>query len=83
VAGLIVLGDITKFRAGPADPGLTTEIAMLLMYGVGAYVVVGSEAIAIAIGAGAAVLLQYKGELHWWERSGSTRNMDGESSSSR
>ena len=33
VAGLIVVGNITKFRAGPADPGLTTEIAMLLMYG--------------------------------------------------
>ncbi len=64
VAGLIVVGNITEFRAGPGDPGLTTEIAMLLMYGVGAYVVVGPAAIAIAIGAGAAVLLQYKGELH-------------------
>jgi uncharacterized membrane protein (DUF4010 family) len=64
VAGLIVVGNIARSGAGPADPGLTTEIAMLLMYGVGAYVVVGSEAIAIAIGAGAAVLLQYKGELH-------------------
>jgi uncharacterized membrane protein (DUF4010 family) len=37
---------------------------MLLMYGVGAYLVVGAEAIAIAIGAGVAVLLQYKGQLH-------------------
>ena len=64
VSGLIVVGNIAKFRVGPAAPGLTTEIAMLLMYGVGAYVVVGPEAIAIAIGAGTAVLLQYKGELH-------------------
>lgn len=61
---VIVIGNIAKFRAGPVDPGLTTEIAMLLMYGVGAYVVIGHEAIAIAIGAGAAVLLQYKGQLH-------------------
>jgi uncharacterized membrane protein (DUF4010 family) len=68
VAGLIVVGNIAKFRSGPAEPGLTTEIALLLMYAVGAYVVVGPEAIAIAIGAGAAVLLQYKGELHGMAR---------------
>src|SRR5499426_1334578 len=68
VAGLIVVGNLEKFHAGPADPGLTTEIAMLLMYGVGAYVVVGPETIAIAIGAGAAVLLQYKGQLHGMAR---------------
>jgi uncharacterized membrane protein (DUF4010 family) len=64
VAGIIVVGNIAKLRAGAADPGLTTEIAMMLMYGVGAYVVVGPEAIAIAIGATAAALLQYKGQLH-------------------
>jgi uncharacterized membrane protein (DUF4010 family) len=64
LAGLIVVGNIAKFKAGSLDPGLTTEIAMLLMFGVGAYLVIGSEVIAIAIGAGAAVLLQYKGQLH-------------------
>ncbi len=64
VAAIIVIGNVAKLRNGQADPGLTTEIAMLLMYGVGAYVVVGHEAIAIAVGAGAAVLLQYKGQLH-------------------
>jgi uncharacterized membrane protein (DUF4010 family) len=64
LAGLIVVGNMAEDGAGPSDPGLTTEIAMLLMYGVGAYIVIGPEAIAIAIGAGAAVLLQYKGELH-------------------
>lgn len=61
---IIVIGNVAKLRAGQSDPGLTTEIAMLLMYGVGAYLVVGTEAIAIAIGAGAAALLQYKGQLH-------------------
>ncbi len=64
VSAVIVIGNVAKFRAGPADPGLTTEAAMLLMYGVGAYTVVGHEAIAIAIGAVAAALLQYKGQLH-------------------
>ena len=47
------------------DPGLTTEVAMLLMYGVGAYVVVGhTAAAAIAIGGGVAVLLHLKPEMH-------------------
>ncbi|HEY7547772.1 MAG TPA: DUF4010 domain-containing protein, partial [Blastocatellia bacterium] len=64
VSIVIVIGNIAKLRNGPTDPGLTTEIAMLLMYGVGAYLIVGAEAIAIAIGGGAAVLLQYKGQLH-------------------
>jgi uncharacterized membrane protein (DUF4010 family) len=68
VAGLIIVGNLEKLHAGPADPGLTTEVAMLLMYGVGAYVVVGPETIAIALGAGAAVLLQYKGQLHGMAR---------------
>jgi uncharacterized membrane protein (DUF4010 family) len=37
---------------------------MLLMFGVGAYLVGGSEEVAIAVGAGVAVLLQFKGQLH-------------------
>jgi uncharacterized membrane protein (DUF4010 family) len=64
VAGMIVIGNLAKFRQGEVDPGLTTEIAMLLMFAVGAYLVVGHKGVAIAIGGGVAVLLQYKGPLH-------------------
>lgn len=46
------------------DHGLTSEITVLLMFAVGAYLVIGHRAIAIAVGAGAAVLLQFKGQLH-------------------
>lgn len=53
-----------EVQAGHPDPGLTTEIALLLMFGVGAYLVGGQPAVAIAIGGGVAVLLQFKGELH-------------------
>jgi uncharacterized membrane protein (DUF4010 family) len=66
-AGVIVLvavGTFTRFLADEADRGLTTEFAILLMYGVGAYVVLGEMLIAVAIGAGVAVLLQFKPELH-------------------
>jgi uncharacterized membrane protein (DUF4010 family) len=66
-AGVIVLvavGTFTQFLADEADRGLTTEFAILLMYGVGAYVIVGDMRIAVAVGAGVAVLLQFKPELH-------------------
>jgi uncharacterized membrane protein (DUF4010 family) len=64
LAMMIVIGDVAKLKARPADPGLTTEISILLMFSVGAYLVAGPEEIAIAIGGGVAVLLHFKGQLH-------------------
>lgn len=64
VASLIILGNFIEVHAGTRDPGLTTEVAMLLMFVVGAYLVIGSRGVAIAIGSGVAILLQFKGELH-------------------
>src|SRR5262245_29509864 len=63
LAALIYLGKISETQAGAHDPGLTTEVAILLMYGVGAYLIVGHRSVAIAIGGGAAVLLHFKGQL--------------------
>lgn len=64
LASMIILGNLARFRKGVLDPGLTTEVAILLMFGVGAYIVVGSAGVAIAIGGVAAVLLHFKGQLH-------------------
>jgi len=64
LAMMIVIGNVAKLKAQPADPGLTTEISMLLMFAVGAYLVIGREEIAIAVGGGVAVLLHFKGQLH-------------------
>lgn len=64
VAALLVAGNLTQPAAKKADPGLTTEVAALLMYGVGAYLVVGHAAVAIALGGGTAVLLHWKAPLH-------------------
>jgi uncharacterized membrane protein (DUF4010 family) len=64
VSSLIVMGNLLETREGPVRPGLTTEIAMLLMFGVGAYLMVGSREVAVAIGSGVAILLHLKGELH-------------------
>ena len=64
LAIIIFIGKTIEMRNGGTDPGITTEVALLLMFAVGAYLVVGDRAAAIAIGGGAAVLLHFKGELH-------------------
>jgi uncharacterized membrane protein (DUF4010 family) len=64
LAALIVIGNVVLLKQGATDPGLTTEIAILLMFGVGATLVNGNEGIAIAVGGAVAVLLQFKGSLH-------------------
>lgn len=64
VVAVIAVGNVAKIHAGQAEPGVTTEAALLLMYAVGAYLTVGPYAVAIAVGGGVAVLLQFKAELH-------------------
>jgi len=64
LAVIIYIGKTIQMSKGDSDPGITTEVALLLMFAVGAYLVVGDRAAAIAIGGGAAVLLHFKGELH-------------------
>ncbi|HEX2569614.1 MAG TPA: MgtC/SapB family protein [Polyangia bacterium] len=62
----MVLGNLIEVRNGDghAGPGITTEAAMLTMYGLGAWVVVGSPLVAIVVGGTVAVLLQAKAPLH-------------------
>lgn len=47
-----------------ADRGITSEAAMLVMFAVGVLCVSGPIIIAVAVGAGVAVLLQFKPQLH-------------------
>ncbi|MDX5420454.1 MAG: MgtC/SapB family protein [Hymenobacteraceae bacterium] len=61
---LVAIANILKRKNPHFDPGLTTEAAALLMYGVGAYTMMGSGTVAIAIGATVAVLLHLKETLH-------------------
>lgn len=49
---------------GDTHPGPTTEVAALLMFGVGALLSYGNLPEAVAIGGGAALLLQWKKPLH-------------------
>jgi len=64
VALLLVVSNFMEARAGKGDPGQTTEIAALLMYGIGAYLVSGEAAVAVALGGAMAVLLHLKDPLH-------------------
>ena len=59
LAALVVMSNVTKLRLSPPDPGLTTEVAALVMYLVGANVVLGHREVSVVI-AGVLVLL-----LHW------------------
>lgn len=63
VATLVVVGGIIKVRAGEIEPGLTTEVAAMVMYGVGAIIVTEHYPAALMVGGGVAVLLQYKRKM--------------------
>lgn len=66
LAAIIVVGNLEEIRTGRAEPGMTTEAALLLMFAVGAYLIHGSTAVGIAVGGGVAVLLHLKPQLHEW-----------------
>jgi len=61
---VVSIGKYCRMQSADGSGGFTTEMAILLMYGVGAYVVLGNLIVAVAVGAGIAVLLQFKPELH-------------------
>ncbi len=64
LVGVLVFPNLIRLRAKEPDPGITTDVAVLVMYGVGALLVVAPMAVAVVIGGGVAVLLQFKPELH-------------------
>jgi uncharacterized membrane protein (DUF4010 family) len=70
--GVIAVLSLGYFRRLQHDErqhlGITTEAAMLVMYAVGALVVIHSMLLAVAVGGGVAVLLQFKPELHAFAR---------------
>ena len=64
LAALLVMNNYMLTRAGKHDAGQTSEIAALLLYGIGAYVVLGELSVAVALGGVIALLLHYKDPLH-------------------
>jgi uncharacterized membrane protein (DUF4010 family) len=64
LAVILVTANLAKLRAGEIDPGITTEVAALLLYALGALIVVGDLTVAVVIGGVMAVLLHLKQPLH-------------------
>lgn len=64
VAGTLAVGNLARARQGANDHGVTTEVAALIMFLVGAAAVRGFEAPAMAVGATVAVVLHGKARLH-------------------
>jgi uncharacterized membrane protein (DUF4010 family) len=64
VAAATAMGNAARLREPVPDAGITTEVALLLMYALGAYAVLGHRAVAVVIGGTVAVLLHFKAVLH-------------------
>ena len=63
-AGLVMSGNLIRVRAGEGDPGQTTEFTALVMFGIGAWTVLGSLTVAIVLGGAVAFLLHLREPLH-------------------
>ncbi len=67
VTALTVTGNLLQARRRP-DPGITTEIAILVAFGVGAFVHYGQAYLAVAITLAATAILYFKPHLHAFSR---------------
>lgn len=63
LAALTFIPNLPKLRAGEIN-GMTTEVAMLLLYALGAFLVTGPMYLVVATGGAVALLLHWKESLH-------------------
>lgn len=68
LAIMLVIANLHKIKANgnedDQNPGLTTEISILLMFVLGAYTMLGNLAVAVFVGATATLLVHFKHPLH-------------------
>lgn len=65
VSALLILANLPRLRAGEGrDFGLTTEMAVLLMFALGAFLVSGPMLLVVVVGGVVALLLHWKAPLH-------------------
>jgi uncharacterized membrane protein (DUF4010 family) len=67
LAALSFVPNLPKLKAGEIS-GMTTEVAMLLLYGLGAFIVTGPMVLVVATGGAVALLLHWKESLHRFAR---------------
>ena len=63
-AAVVVAGTLAEWKSKDADSGLTTEMAMLVMFAVGMITVLGHRLVAVSMAGTVMVLLQSKKPLH-------------------
>lgn len=63
LAALVVMANLVKVKA-KKEPGMTSEIAILLVYMLGVVIVVDEMSTAVVLGGGMAMLLHFKKQLH-------------------
>lgn len=65
LTALLVMANVVKLKKfTDPDVGQTTEVAALLMFAIGAYLVLGDQVLAVIVGGGMAILLYVKEHLH-------------------
>ena len=64
LAGNVIFANFVRMKAGDADPGMTTEIAVLLLYVLGVVIVTGSMMVAVVVGGVMLLLLHFKQPMH-------------------
>lgn len=64
LTSMIIVVTVLKFSGSDDAPGLTTQVAALIMYMVGVAIAIDQLALGVIVGAGVAVLLQWKQSLH-------------------
>ncbi|WP_047548047.1 MgtC/SapB family protein [Psychroserpens sp. Hel_I_66] len=65
ITAMLMMANIIKLKKfDEADVGQTTEVAALLMFAIGAYLVLGSTLIGVLVGAAMAILLYVKEHIH-------------------
>jgi uncharacterized membrane protein (DUF4010 family) len=66
IASLLVVGNLFRIKTDEGGAGITTEMAVLLMFGIGAYLVFGERIVAVVVTGVVTVLLHFKTVLHGW-----------------
>jgi uncharacterized membrane protein (DUF4010 family) len=67
IAALLIVGNLYRMKTDDeVGTGITTEVAVLLMYGIGAYLVFGEMIVAVVVTGIITVLLHFKTTLHGW-----------------
>lgn len=66
VAAILVISNFQRIKSGDGSPGMTTEVAVLLMFVIGVYLVQGNYAVAVVTTGIITVLLHFKTTLHGW-----------------